>query len=1140
MAEVLRFMLAGSTGLLEECARVLLERGHDVAGLWTPDPAVLSESLRGLAVGGGLPEALPRQEFDYLLSVANPCILTAEALARPRRLAINYHDSPLPRYAGRHAAPRAILHGEVSHGVTWHAMTPRVDAGGILVQETFPLDLDETAFSLHLKCFEAALRTFGRLLEGLEAGSLSPVPQDLRRRTWFPSTDRLPDGGRLSWDLPARALSARVRSACFGPEPNDWGTCWFESPEGPLEVGTLVVDPIPWIAPVGSILETRPGELLVATADLPVRIGRMCTLSGSAPNLDAPCWRPGQHLVKEPARLAPVPETFARLAALAPDRPAVLTETDSWSYARLDEESNRFAQALLRLGLRAEESAAVLLERSPELVAAVLGVMKAGGAWLPLDPGTPAARLERILAEARPRAVISREAVGGWPWISPEMVRELPADPGGERVSPEGLAYVIYTSGSTGDPQGVMVEHRALSWFLDADVAAHRLGPGDRVLQLCSLSFDSSVEEIFSALTCGAAVALRPDSPDPEALLEFCRAREVTVMGLFPGMLAPALDAMERHGFPPTVRLVTTGGESVRAPDVQRWQAFFRERGLAPPRLVNNFGLTEVTVVSLACDLTERDVSDGTVPIGRPLPGTLVRVLGEDGEEALEGELYFGGPGLARGYLGQAERTEERFVYLRGERLFRSGDRVLRREDGELAFLGRNDGQVKVCGYRVELEEVEAALSRHPAVRECAVVQLPGGSLAAWAVLQAPVGPTDLRGFLHQQLPAWMVPARIEALEDLPRNLAGKVDRRSLAGRVGPGLPAVAASSPELEGMLALWREALGRPEVGPDWDFFDQGGDSLSALRLCSCLQGLRGRPVPLPMLARARTPRALLLALEGPESFRFLQPLRAGQEGPTTFFVHALGGSAEVYRELAARLGGNAIGFQAMQEPEHPSVEAMAERYLEELQLHQPAGPCHLVGLSLGGLIAFEMACRLARAGRPPGGLALIDTVVPGHGTPLPWLGRSEGLRRLVRGGQRLGHHVETLMGMPARDRLPYLRRLLGRVSLQGSRARSSPGGRSATPAVPTSARDEYLPGYYPGPILLLRCRYQTPLLRVDRALGWEDHALSVRVLEIPGLHGTSLLEPPLVDALAAALGGLHHQAWLGMGPARGDGVR
>jgi len=1117
MADPLRFFLAGSTGLLAECGRRLLDAGQSVVAVWAPDPATIPGFLVGAAGPGTLPEALARAEFDYLLSVANPCLLGPEALARARCGAINYHDAPLPRFAGRHAAPRAILRGESTHGVTWHQMVPRVDAGAILVQEVFPVDPEETSFSLHLKCFEAALRTFDRLLEGLRAGTLVSVPQDLTRRTWFSSTDRLPDQGRLRWDLPARELSARVRSADFGPEPNDWGTCWFEGPEGPVQVGMLQVDLLPRVAPAGAILEVGPREVTVASADLPVRLGR---LQGA--DLGSPAWAAARVLGREAGPQYSVPELFARAAARWPERPAVLTGTDSWSYARLEEESNRLAAALLHLGLTSEEPVAVMLERSPELLAAALGVMKAGGAWLPLDLATPAPRLERILTEARPRAVVARNPVPGWPWLSPEAAREWPGEPCGVPIPLGTLAYVIYTSGSTGEPKGVMVEHRALSWFLDVDVQSHHLGSEDRVLQLCSPGFDSAVEEIFSALVCGAAVALRPEGADLEVLLDYCRDRDVTVMGLFPGMLGPALDVMEARGFPPTVRLVTTGGEPVRAPDVERWQAFFRARDLAPPRLVNNFGLTEVTVVSLACDLTERELGDGRVPIGHPLPGTRLRILDEAGQEALEGELYLGGPGLARGYLGRPDLAAERFVDLGGERLYRTGDRVRRGAQGELEFTGRSDRQVKVRGYRVELEEVEAALARHEAVRECAVLQLPGGSLRAWVVVRGPVDAASLRQGLLGDLPEWMVPSGIEVVEDLPRTVAGKVDRRALVDRAGR-VPAVAAlEDRELRTMLGLWREVLGRSEIGPDWDFFDQGGDSLTALRLCSRLQGWQGRPVPLPALARARTPRALLEALGRPQTCRYLQPLSAVRDGPVRVFVHPLGGSAEVYRGLAALLPGPAIGFQAMQEPEHPSVEEMARRYLEELLAYQADGPYCLAGLSLGGLVAFEMACRLEAAGKAVERLALIDTVVPGHGTPILWVGGSRRLQSLLRGGQRLAHHLGTLMRQRPGDRLPYLRRLVRRSGAAGKGIGTTRRESGITPAVPTSARGDYQPGFFPGELLLVRVRHQTPLLRVDRALGWTDHARAVRAVEVPGLHGTSLLEPPLVEDVAAALAG------------------
>lgn len=1128
MADPFDFFLAGSTGLLVECGRALLERGHRVVGAWTAVPMDLPEPLAGMVLEGELPNALQRRDFDYLLSVAKPCLLDPEALARPRRLALNYHDGPLPRQAGRHAAPRAILHGESRHGVTWHVMVPKVDAGPILVQELFPLDPDETAFSLHLKCFEAALRTFRSLLEGLEAETLEPVAQDPGQRTFFPSTARLPQDGRLDWTRPARELSARVRSADFGPEPNDWGRCWIEGPAGPVEVTSLTVDPLPWIAPPGAILEATPEGLLVAAADRPVRLQGLHPWDGT--------WRPGLVLgtqpetPRSPGRVYfarppdPVPTRFAEVAARDPERPAVLTETEEWSYSRLDRESNRYAQALLGMGLVPGDLVAVMLDRSPDMVAASLGIMKCGGTWLPLDPDTPRARLEGILAEAAPRALVARQDPGGWAWLSPERAARFPGDPCDVRIPPESLAYVIFTSGSTGEPKGVMVEHRALSWFLEVDVASHRLGPEDRVLQLCSPCFDSSVEEIFSALTCGAAVALRPPSPDPETLLDFCREHGLTVIGLFPGMFGPVLDAMESRSFPPSIRLVTTGGETVQAPDVQRWQAFFRDRGLRPPRLVNNYGLTEATIVSLACDLTERDVSSGLVPLGRPLPGTLVRVLDPDGAEAMEGELFLGGPGLARGYLGRPELTEQRFLEIRGERLYRTGDRVRRLPHGELAFLGRADRQVKVGGYRVELEEIEATLRRHPRVRECAALLLPGGLLGAWVVpgessppgSGAPLDPVELRSFLRRQLPAWMVPGRLEVVSDLPRSLAGKVDRQLLKTE-----PTVSSSG--LEELVDLWREVLGRPEVHPDWDFFDQGGDSLAALRLCSRLQERHGAPVPLPTLARARTPRALAQALKRPVCFRHLQPLLRRPGETTLVFVHPLGGSTEIYRHLAGLLPGDSIGFQAMQEPEHPSVEAMAERYLEELQACLPTGPFHLLGLSLGGLVAFEMACRLARSGRRPGQVVLLDTAVPGHGRPLPCLGRSQSLQGLLRGAQRVAHHTETLVRQPAGARLAYLRCVLGRACRKGAGTIGRSLGRTGLPAVPLTAREDYAPGVYPGELLLLRARHQVPMLRVHRALGWEGHASAVRVVEIPGLHGTSLLEPPLVENVAAALGDL-----------------
>jgi amino acid adenylation domain-containing protein len=585
---------------------------------------------------------------------------------------------------------------------------------------------------------------------------------------------------------------------------------------------------------------------------------------------------------------APVHELFATRAALHPEAPAVMTETGIVSYRELNEQAQSLTRHLQDLGAGPETIVALCAERSPNLIAGLLGILGAGAAYLPLDPALPRERMAWMLDDASVGIIVADVSVVGRLPVSDRAVVPL-SRAGGVRVgegsgvraiAPEQAAYVIYTSGSTGRPKGVAVSHASLAGYSVEAAQAYGIGPADRVLQFASASFDASAEEIYPALLAGAALVLRPEGPvSTPVLLDLCRARGVTVLDL-PTAYWHALTADLAAGsvrWPETVRLVILGGEEARADALQA----FRETVGAGVRLINTYGPTEATIV--ATRWTAISDAEGA-PIGRPVAGAQARVLDAEGGLApvlVPGELCLGGPGLARGYLGRPDLTAERFVpdpftAEPGARLYRTGDLARWRPDGELEYLGRIDRQVKVRGYRIELGEIEAALLEHPGVREAAVV-VPdeGGRLLAFAVPSAPgLALDDLRAFVAARQPEYMVPSAFLLLDALPLTPSGKVDRRALArtdaaemteaGRDARRRSRVAPRTETEELLAAMFAELLGLDEVGVYDDFFELGGHSLLATRLATRLRATFEVDLPLRDLFEAPTIARLALALE------------------------------------------------------------------------------------------------------------------------------------------------------------------------------------------------------------------------------------------------------------------------------------
>ncbi|MFF1788312.1 amino acid adenylation domain-containing protein [Kitasatospora sp. NPDC058243] len=606
-------------------------------------------------------------------------------------------------------------------------------------------------------------------------------------------------------------------------------------------------------------------------------------------------------------------------AAQHPDAVAVAADDATLSYRELDRRSDRLARALRARGVGPEEVVPVCLERGAGLVVAWLGVLKAGAALLPLDPAYPARRLARLVEDSGARVAVTEG--GALPGVEPLPVDGVDGvdgaggpDGAGEPdgAGPDDLAYLIYTSGTTGTPKGVPVTHRALVFTLDRVVHAYGLAPGERVLQLAALGFDTALEQVFATLLAGATLVLGGGRTwAPTELVHRMRGLGLAVADLTPAYWHHVLTLLPPGGpGPEGLRLVVVGGDVVHADDCR--SCLDRLPGV---RLVNAYGVTEAAVTSTLCEVTPAlldAVGPGgpaaPVPIGRPLPGVRVHVLDarlspvRPGEK---GEIHLGGPGLARGYWRAPAATAEAFVPdpyapVPGERMYRTGDAGRWRADGQLEILGRFDDQVKVLGHRVDPAEIEAALAAHPDVRQARVAADGGDpdggraltayyTLADHADAAAGAGARRdrLRAYLAERLPEYMLPAAFVALDRMPLTPAGKVDRRRLPhaeprtpGRADAGGTGAAGGGGAVEDVIGqLWAELLGVEDVGPADDFFALGGNSLLAMEMLARARIMLGLDVTrVRALTRALLRDATLRAFAAA-----VQAARTARAGPS-----------------------------------------------------------------------------------------------------------------------------------------------------------------------------------------------------------------------------------------------------------------
>ena len=842
-----------------------------------------------------------------------------------------------------------------------------------------------------------------------------------------------------------------------------------------------------------------------------------------------------------------LPQLFQAQAERTPEAIAVVCGELGMSYRELDAESNRLARELRRRGVEPHSRVAVFLDRSHELVVALMAILKSGSAYVPLDPAYPSERLQYMLENSRPAALVTRASLRGR--LACEAMRvitvdslalliaEQDAEPPAPAPSPSDAAYVIYTSGSTGRPKGVTIHHRALVNLLCTMSRQPGMTARDTAVSVTTISFDIAMLELFLPLTLGAKliVAKEQETADGAALLELLRRQGVTFMQATPVTWQLLLEA-GWLGQPPLKMLC--GGEAMPR---KLAESLLKCGG----ELWNMYGPTETTVWSSALRV---ESGEGPVLIGAPISNTQFYVLDslqEPVPPGTAGELFIGGDGVALGYFDLPEETRERFVpdkfrELPGATLYRTGDRVRMKHDGRMEYLGRTDQQIKLRGFRIELGEIDAALLCHPDVAEAVAVlgQDPSGEGAIWAYVVPRRGQAEspellagaLRASVARFLPSYMCPSAIVILDALPRTPNGKIDRGSLPApeREKPRGKEPAQLLNEVEQRLSnIWSSVLGLEAIGKADDFFELGGHSLLAARLLARIEAEFGQRLSLLTLFKAPSieEQARLLMQDGQREYEFRQVVRLQLGGSKTPLI-AIHNTGVYYYNLSKCLGPDqpltalqlfdpSIARQTFPR----TLQDIAAEYVHLIRKVQADGPYKLIGWSVGGVLAFEVARQLVEAGQEVSLLAMIDTWAPGQRNRLPkwravladysyrWQLIGADWRKVMSRKQNLAAFLaqRTL----SKRLLRWLGRSQGdahaRVDFENRESSAENYDRWLLGYLEDAAQ-RYEPGLYRGTITLLCSAREPKGLFLDPQMGWGVFALGgIDVAVIEGDHFT-----------------------------------
>ena len=855
-------------------------------------------------------------------------------------------------------------------------------------------------------------------------------------------------------------------------------------------------------------------------------------------------------------------QLFEEQAAQNPDATALLFGGERMSYGELNARANRLAHHLKTQGIVTGTMTGVCLERSFDMIIALVAILKAGGAYVSLDPAYPKERLKMMVDDARIAILVTAEKWKGHFHADLKTVcldadrdvinRESDADP----ADPEGLgvespAYVSFTSGSTGRPKGVSVPHRGVVRLVKQTNYAH-FGRSEVFLQFAPIAFDASTFEIWGALLNGAVLAIfPPHAPSLAEIGDFIQRNGVTTLWLTAGLFHQMVEEniVSLRG----VRQLLAGGDVLSVPHVRK-----ALEQLPGCRLINGYGPTENTTFTCCHRILGADRR--SIPIGRPIANTQAYILDPHLQPVpigVPGELYAGGDGVALGYVNQPQLTAEKFVadpFSRdaGAKLYRTGDLARWLPDGTVEFLGRADTQIKIRGFRIELSEIETALNLHPGIRECSVIAHTVGTtdkkLVAYVVAENGGAPSiaELREHLRTRLPDYMVPSAFVFLPALPLNANGKVARKALpapdAAALG-GDKQFVAPRDETEAKLArIWEEVLDVRPIGVDDHFFELGGHSLMAVRLIARIEKVFGKKIPVTTVFQSPSVAQLAEVLRGGKSaissssIVEIQP--KGTRTPL-FFVHGVGGGMFWgYTNLARHLGSdqpvyafNSRGLDGR--PEFPTVKEMAAHYVSDLKKFRPHGPYHLGGYCFGGVVALEMARQLRAAGESVPFLTLINSIPPNAGyddfRPTP--------RAFGRFLKNVGYWIGYVAGQPPkaqRDFIKWKALAIGKRVRRLFSRRKSVYDFDVHEVVDLSAQPKELhdlwgqhirmlfnhrPEFFHGRLTLFRTPGYSLVCSFDEAYCWRKFASEVDVRMIPGAH-ESILDEPNVQRVAEEL--------------------
>lgn len=838
----------------------------------------------------------------------------------------------------------------------------------------------------------------------------------------------------------------------------------------------------------------------------------------------------------------PFTQILHETAAEYPLKTAIDFYNQTVTYSELEEKSNQLAGYLIAKGSQLEDIIGVYLDRSPEMVIVLLGILKAGAAYLPLDPEYPKDRIEYMLKDSNAKLLFTNQRLQGSIDTSciEEPIEEIwkvldsfsPKYPE-INTSGQSLAYILYTSGSTGNPKGVQIEHHSLTNFLLSMQTAPGIQSDDRVLGITTISFDIAALELYLPLVSGATLVLadKETARDGRLLFRYLGEKEISYMQATPATWRMLGNAGWNSPFP--IKALC-GGEALPQD--------LAEKLLKNCKSVwNVYGPTETTVWSTVKELK---LKDKVITIGTPIHNTQIYLLDEEQDLVSEGgigEIYIGGDGVARGYHNREELTIERFFSdpftdVKNARMYRTGDLGKFLENGEIICLGRVDHQIKIRGHRIELGEIEQNILQIMGVKEAVVIareDTPGNKrLVAYLVLNSQYDDISSskdqisawKTELQKSLPTYMIPNDWVILEKFPLTSNNKIDRKSLPQ------PMDSFDHEESKGLLTystnhrlvaqIWSQSLGISNVGLDDDFFELGGHSLIAVEVMTQLEKESGLKLPLSILFEYPTIRTLASLLNSKEAIKkwhSLVPIKPSGNKTPLYIVHGVGLNVLPFYSIAKHLdaeqplyGIQAFGLNGIDQP-HTSVETIASQYLEEILIQNASGPYALAGYSFGGIIAFEMAQQLKKQGRDVRSLILFDTY-------------AEGSRHKEGYFLKMGNRLETEIGKRVLDlelmfTNPTVLKRLKRESFYRKMEQIKKHLKiqviikepeimeiiKRVRKVHEEAGKNYMLTPYDGVIYLFKAKIQTNYVKDFKNFGWKPYAKKINIIEMDGEHTT-----------------------------------